>query len=83
MSVSRRGFFGMLAGLVSVPIFAPLAKIFPTATYTTYLVGKEDIVSWEPNKVYNHGNRVSITGLCEPVVFRGGNWSKRKPLNNK
>lgn len=85
MSVSRRGFFGMLAGLVSVPIFAPLAKIFPTSTYTTYLVGKEAIVSWEPNTIYNYGDRVVITGSCEPLQFRGGIWKMRpkNPLNTK
>jgi hypothetical protein len=29
MTVSRRGFFGMLAGLAAAPVAAPLAKLFP------------------------------------------------------
>ncbi len=27
--ISRRGFFGMLAGLAAAPVLAPLAKLFP------------------------------------------------------
>ena len=44
--ISRRGFFGMLAGLAAVPALAPLAKLFPeSAGYTTYLFGDSALIS--------------------------------------
>jgi hypothetical protein len=36
----------MLAGLAAAPVVAPLAKLFPAETYTTYLMGKDAIVSY-------------------------------------
>lgn len=51
MSISRRGFFGMLGALAVSPALAPLVKLLPPAPemYTTYLMGKDAwvIVDWD------------------------------------
>ena len=77
--ISRRGFFGMLAGLATSPLFGR----FLPQTYSTYLVGKDAVMSWEPNKAYKNGDRIAVTGVCEPIYFRCGTremgtlyWSK-------
>ena len=37
--ISRRGFFGMLAGLAAAPALKPIAKLIPKPeTYTTFLL---------------------------------------------
>ena len=43
--ISRRGFFGMVAGLASAPVLNPLEKFLPQ-TCTTYLLGDAALVSY-------------------------------------
>ena len=70
--ISRRGLFGLLAGLASTPALAPLAKLFPAvpAYYRTYLLPREwismdpaaAIGGWSPCRAYLRGDRVSFSG---------------------
>ena len=48
MSLSRRGFFGMLAGLAASPALAPLAKLFPEP------ILEYQYKTWGPNGVQDH-----------------------------
>ena len=48
MSLSRRGFFGMLAGLAASPALAPLAKLSPEP------ILEYQYKTWGPNGVQDH-----------------------------
>ena len=85
--ISRRGFFGMLAGLAAVPALAPLAKLFPeSAGYTTYLFGDSALISVNPRPPTTY--RFLYTNGPPPIskdyrIFRCGTgemgtlyWSK-------
>ena len=74
--ISRRGFFGMLVGLAAAPVVAPLAKVFPAATYTTYLLGDEMFIHLPPEiqKLQrDYYNRVFMCGSGEMGTLY---WSK-------
>lgn len=76
--ISRRGFFGMLAGLASAPVVAPLAKILPGPTgYTTYLLGDEMLIHLDPKiqkRTWDYYNRVFKCGSEQMGTLY---WSKQ------
>lgn len=69
--ISRRGLFKMLGAVAASPALKPLAKLMPE-TYTTYLVGKDVLVS--VNKVsyryeYVVGSLPAITKRVQYVAI--------------
>lgn len=80
MNTTRRGFFGMLAGLAATPLFAPLVKLVPRAnTYLSAYYNKEFIrngyantrltsfMREPPSIVSNRKTRIPITFYTYPL----------------
>ena len=76
--ISRRGLFGLLAGVAAAPVMAPLAKIVPEPeTYTTYLLSDETLVHLDlgiQKRMYEYYTRVFVW-KHEPGILW---WSKEK-----
>ena len=74
--ISRRGFFGMLAGLAAAPVVAPVAKMVPEPEiYTTYLLGDEMLIHLDPEiqkRTYEYYTRVFVWEHKPGILW----WSK-------
>lgn len=88
---SRRGFFGLMAGLAAAPVVAPLAKMFPEPVgYTTYLFGESALISIDTRRLTTY--RFRYTNRPPPNLdgvktFRCGTgelgtlyWSKNSKI---
>lgn len=68
--ISRRGFFGMLGALAASPALAPLVKLFPAQAYSTYLLGKEAIATWEPCTMYFKEDGIRVGKPGEKLIWK-------------
>ena len=85
--ISRRGFFGMLAGMAAAPLIGPKVVDYLSYSDMAFVPGvwqrRPGLEKWEPCTAYKDGDRLAVTGVCEPIYFRCGTsemgtlyWSK-------
>lgn len=65
MNTTRRGFLGLLTGLVATPVLQPLMKLLPTAT-STYIQGKEAVIGQYAD--YTNISDIIVDQAIDPAI---------------